>query len=228
MPQILPQEPVLSAEVVAWGFLDYALALDRQRELWQRRVRGEGRDTIAIVEHPAVVTLGRHAPSTDILASEAALRQQSIAVVRSDRGGRATYHGPGQAVVYPIVAIGARGIGVKSWVDLLESALLQTLDSFGIHGLICAGRPGAWVQGKKIASIGLRISRGVSYHGVSLNVDKRALDGFAHIVTCGMAGQPVTSLADELGGDASAVRVENVAARFANAVVHQLSNCDHG
>ena len=108
-------------------------------------MRGAGADTIVMVEHPAVVTLGRHAPVGDVLVDRAALERREVALVTSDRGGRATYHGPGQAVVYPIVSLTARGLGVKAWVCILEKALLATLNAYGLSGACSEGRPGVWI-----------------------------------------------------------------------------------
>ena len=126
--------------VVDWGRLSYRSALARQRAAAADRRAGRCGDLIVRVEHPPTITLGRHAPSDDLLLDERVLARRGIDVVRSDRGGRATYHGPGQVVVYPIVAIGDLGLGVRAWVELLEQALLETLRAFAIDGHLVAGR----------------------------------------------------------------------------------------
>ena len=185
---------------------------------------GSATDIIVTVEHPPTITLGRHASATDVIAPEADRTARGIVVVRSDRGGQATYHGPGQVVVYPIVDIARLGLGPRAWVCLLESALLEVLDGYGVAGERVEGRPGIWTGGsderdmRKIASIGLRVVRGVSYHGVSLNVELD-VSGFACIVPCGSAGERITSLAAECRRaptlkDASAALVGAIARRL--------------
>jgi lipoate-protein ligase B len=182
--------------VERWGRVDYEAALARQLALAKAVAVGDRADTLIAVEHPPTVTLGRHASTADVVAEETELVARGICVVRTDRGGQATYHGPGQVVVYPIVAIARLGLGARRWVSLLEAALLETLASFGVPGTLVESRPGVWARGGKIASLGLRISRGVSYHGVSLNVGLD-VSGFGCIVPCGSAGERITSLAAE-------------------------------
>ena len=217
-----------SPRIEAWGLLSYDDALARQLEVWERRARGEGEDVIAVVEHPSVVTLGRNAPMDDVLVDPAGLAREGVALVRSDRGGRATYHGPGQAVIYPIVATTERGLGVKQWVTMLEHTLMETLRRFGVEGRTIDDHPGIWVGHAKIASIGLRVARGVSYHGVSINVESRAKQGFDLIVTCGVAGQEVTSLEDHVvlrtcgAGRSEPVTVGEAAAVFCSILVRRL------
>jgi lipoate-protein ligase B len=221
--------------IVDWGTVEYEESLERQRGLWARRVSGAIEDIIVFVEHAPVITLGRHAPEDDILLDREALGHEGISLVRSDRGGRATYHGPGQAVIYPIVAIAERGIGVKQWVAMLEAALLETLRAFHVRGRRHEGRPGIWVGDAKIGSIGLRVSRGVSYHGVSINVESRSTSGFRHIVTCGVAGQRVTSIAKLRGADNADeprafwpsvphTSVSDVSTRFCEFVIRRLAD----
>ena len=183
-----------------WGRVAYAAALERQRSIVAARIAGITPDTIVAVEHPPTITLGRNAPSTDVIATAAVLRERGVELVKTDRGGRATYHGPGQAVLYPIVGIADRGLGVKPWVAMLEAAMIQTLASFEISARRRPDTPGLWVGSAKIASVGLRVERGVSYHGVSMNIGLD-VSGFDGIVTCGIAGQPVTSVAAETGSD---------------------------
>jgi lipoyl(octanoyl) transferase len=186
----------MPALIEHWGPVPYAAALERQLAYWRRRVESSLGDVIVSVEHPPTITLGRHASEDDVLVSAAELVRRGVEVVRSDRGGRATVHGPGQVVVYPIVGIAQLGVGVRRWVCDLEGALLATLDSYGIVGRRVCGQPGIWTEAGKIASIGLRVARGVSYHGVALYVD---LDTgpFDCIVACGVAAERITSIARE-------------------------------
>lgn len=184
-----------------WGSVPYGEALARQLELQAARVAGLVPDTLVLVSHPPTFTLGRQAPEADVVLDAAELQRRGIAVARSDRGGRATYHGPGQVVLYPIVSIERLGLGVKDWVCLLESALVDALADHGIRGLRHPGTAGIWTAedtrrgqgGAKIASLGLRVSRGVSYHGVSLNTGLDA-SVFDCIVTCGVRGERVTTI----------------------------------
>lgn len=193
-----------AAVVEDWGVVAYDEALVRQLALHARRVAALAPDTLVLVTHPPTFTLGRHAPEDDIVLDRRELGRRSIAVARSDRGGRATYHGPGQVVLYPIVSIAALGLGVKDWVCLLESALVDTLADFGVEGRRQQGTAGIWtaprdgLAGAKIASLGLRVARGVSYHGVSLNTGLDA-SVFDCIVTCGVRGERVTTIAMETG-----------------------------
>jgi lipoyl(octanoyl) transferase len=212
--------------VERWGEVPYDEALARQLELHARRLAGTAPDTLVLGSHPATFTLGRQAPDADIVLDRAELDRRGIAVARSDRGGRATYHGPGQVVLYPIVAIAELGLGVKDWVCLLEGALIDTLADYGIEGHRQPGTAGIWTTtsageaGKprdehnvagnatsgeparpeqaKIASLGLRIARGVSYHGVALNTGLDA-SVFDCIVTCGVRGERVTTIERAIG-----------------------------
>lgn len=194
-PGLPPAFEALAIE--RWGTLGYREALARQLDLHAERLAGRRGDTVALVSHPPTFTLGRSAPESDIVASADELAGRGIAVVRSDRGGRATYHGPGQVVLYPVVGIDERGLGVKRWVRLLEDALLEVLGACGVRAARRPGTAGLWTRRGKIASIGLRVVRGVSYHGVSLNVDLDA-SAFDCIVTCGVRGESVTTIAAEI------------------------------
>ncbi len=209
--------------VERWGRVPYADAWQRQLALHAARVRGEIPDTLVVVEHPPTITLGRHADERDVLSGRDELTRRGIEVVRTDRGGRATYHGPGQVVVYPIVSIDALGIGVKSWVCLLEAAILDTLIDYGIEGQRRPATAGIWTPAGKIASIGLRIARGVSYHGLALNTD---LDTsvFADIVTCGVRAERVTTVAAETH---RAVALHETAEQLTAHIIERMHERQH-
>ena len=215
-------EPTVAWPLVErWGRLAYTAALERQLALAGAIAANEQRDTrdtIVSVEHPPTITLGRHATTADVLATEAERRARGIDLVRTDRGGKATYHGPGQAVVYPIVAISRLGLGPRRWVCLLESALRETLAGYRLSAELDADRPGVWVGGAKIASLGLRIVRGVSYHGVSLNVGLD-VSGFGCIVPCGSVGERITSLSAEC---ASPPSLEQASESLIEAIAHRV------
>jgi lipoyl(octanoyl) transferase len=146
-------------------------------------------DELWFVEHPPVFTLGLAAKPEHVLDAGA------IPVVRIDRGGQVTYHGPGQLVAYALLDLRRAGYGVKELVRRLEQSVIDLLAGHGVHGDRQAGMPGVYVDGAKIAAIGLRVSRGCTYHGISLNVDAD-LAAFSRINPCGYPGLAATRLAD--------------------------------
>ena len=145
-------------------------------------------DELWLLRHPPVFTLGLAARAEHVLAAG------DIPVVRTDRGGQVTYHGPGQVVAYVLLDLRRNGIGVKELVRRLEQSVLDLLQDDGIAGERVAGRPGVYVAGRKLAAVGLRVARGCSYHGLALNVDL-PLEPFARIDPCGYPGLQSTSLA---------------------------------
>jgi len=205
-----------------WGRVDYARALERQLTLWQARVDGRVADTVVEVAHPPTVTLGRNAPQSDVIAPAEELARRGVTLVRSDRGGRATAHGPGQIVVYPIVAISERAVGVRSWVCDLEQALVEVLADLSIDAHQIEGKPGIWTDQGKIASLGLRVARGVSYHGIALNV---GLDTgpFDCIVACGVPGERITSVTQEAREPVSR---DDIATALCEAIVTKIEAYD--
>ena len=177
------------------GRVDYQRAWELQNELRGRVVDGSLPNVLMLLEHPHVYTLGRRARHSDVLAGPEELSKLGVEVHQIDRGGEATYHGPGQLVAYTIFDVRAWG-GPLNFVSLLVDCLSATLAEYGIDGG-CFGRPtGVWVGDAKIGAIGLRISRGVATHGMALNVDPD-LSYFDRIVPCGMPGVDVTSMARE-------------------------------
>jgi lipoyl(octanoyl) transferase len=169
-------------------------------------------DELWLLEHPPVFTLGMAADRSHVLAAG------DTPVVQTDRGGQVTYHGPGQLVAYPLLDIRRLDLPVRTLVMQLEQAVI---DLAAAHGIVARGRrdaPGVYVEGCKLASLGLRVRRGASYHGVALNVDMD-LTPFARINPCGMAGLPVTSLG-QLGVVAS---VESVGREFARYFAQRLT-----
>ncbi|HUP55556.1 MAG TPA: lipoyl(octanoyl) transferase LipB, partial [Methylomirabilota bacterium] len=155
------------------GRVDYAAAHALQKRLVDERVAGTTGDQLLLLEHPPVLTLGRQSDPTHILASDEALVARGIAVERTERGGEVTYHGPGQLVAYPIVRLHDRGLLVRPFVRALEAALVETCAAEGVSAARRDGHPGCWcdpdgVSPRKIGALGLRIERGVSYHGIAL------------------------------------------------------------
>lgn len=177
------------------GRVDYREAWALQRALVERHHRDPSTpDTVLLVEHPDVYTLGRRADRTHVLLDERRLAERGIEVVEVDRGGDVTWHGPGQLVVYPVLRLaGTRA--VVEHVRALEAVVLDVLDGLGIAGSRIEGRSGVWVDGEKVAAVGVRVDAGgVTSHGLALNVDPDPA-GFAGIVPCGIADAGVTSLA---------------------------------
>jgi lipoyl(octanoyl) transferase len=189
------------------GRMEYGQALELQHALVEKRKRELVPDQLLLVEHPHVITLGRNGKPDHLLAGEDVLRRAGIAFFPTDRGGDITYHGPGQLVGYPIFDLRAWRRDVVGYVRAIEQTLIDTLADFGIAGGRAPGMTGVWVDGQKIAAIGVHISRWIASHGFALNVTTD-LRYFQYIVPCGLA-KPVTSRA-ELG--AAPARAELVAA----------------
>jgi len=187
----------------------YAAATAWQEELLATAVAGGEacHDTLLLLEHAPVYTLGRSANPAHVLAT----RDPGIGVVASPRGGDVTYHGPGQLVGYPVVHLRRRGILVLEYLRMLEETLIRTLAAFGIAGNRDARNRGVWVGDAKIAAIGIRVSRGVATHGFALNVDPD-MSHFSGIIPCGLADAGVTSMRLQLG---RAVEMADVKAEYA-------------
>ena len=207
-------EPAIAArtfELRDLGLINYGDALAIQKELVEKRKRGLIPDQLLIVEHPHVITVGRNGHLDNLLASEQVISRAGIAFHHSDRGGDITYHGPGQIVGYPIFDLREWKRDVVAYVRAIEQALIDALRDFGIDGERVSGCTGVWVNGKKLAAIGVHISRWITSHGFALN-HTTDLSYFQYIVPCGLT-KPVTSMR-ELGVHASR---EDVTAKVAQA-----------
>lgn len=181
-------------EIIDWGLLDYEEAFRRQKMFHEERMDDRSPDRLIFVEHPSVITIGKSGSCSDLLVPEKLLHQRAVKVCQVNRGGMTTVHGPGQLVVYPIVKI--RGGDVQQFVrDLLE-VIAAVLQSYGLQPSL-GDEPGIWVGQAKIASIGLAVKRGISYHGVALNVNTD-LSLFGMIVPCGHPDARMTSMTYEL------------------------------
>ena len=167
------------------GTMEYGEALGLQRDLASKRAKGEIPDALALVEHPHVITLGRKTTSANF-------KPQDIPVFQVERGGDATYHGPGQVVGYPIVLLGDHD--VRRHVRNIEEAIIRTVGGYGIQGERLDGHPGIWVGGKKLASIGVAVTEWVTCHGFALNVNTD-LSYFELIRPCGLDPSTMTSMA---------------------------------
>ena len=181
------------------GLIEYREALKLQEKLVAARVnKSVSNDFILFQEHPAVFTLGRRGGLDHLLVSEAFLQEAGIPVVQIERGGFITYHGPGQLVVYPIINLHARRLGVKDFVAAMEEAMLQTARYWDIAATRNPLNRGIWVGTQKMGSIGIALRKGVSFHGLALNVNLD-LTPFSWIQPCGLQGVATTSMRKERG-----------------------------
>ena len=192
------------------GIVPYAEAWDLQARLVEARVTGNlTNDVVLVLEHPAVFTLGKRGGRENLLVPEDMLARHGIPIVQVERGGNITYHAPGQLVLYPIIHLERAGIKVVDMVDRLEEVMIRTCAEWGIQ----AGRNplnrGVWVGLKKIGAIGIAVRRGVSFHGMALNVNID-LTPFGWIQPCGLEGIGVTSMRTEGGQDLSMAEVRRV------------------
>jgi lipoyl(octanoyl) transferase len=186
------------------GRIPYREAWDLQHELAAARADGRIGDQLLLLEHPSVLTLGRHADESHILAPPDELARRGMEVIRVERGGEVTWHGPGQLVAYPILALAERGLLLRPLVRALEAAMVETCAAFGVSAERLDGHPGCWSDAagpnrRKIGALGIRVERGVTYHGIALNVNPD-LSAFELIDPCGMPGVASTSIARERGG----------------------------
>lgn len=210
---------------VRWlGRSDYRAAWQLQHELVAARSADEVPDQLLLLEHPPVLTLGRQSDPAHVHADAAELARRGVELIRVERGGEVTYHGPGQLVAYPIVKLADRGLLLRPFVRALEQAMIDTAASLGVTADRRPGYPGCWCAvasagPRKVGALGLRVERGVSYHGIALNVTTRLTD-FELIDPCGMPAVEVTSIAREAGwstanSQPSTESVERAAALFA-------------
>jgi lipoyl(octanoyl) transferase len=193
------------------GRIDYEVAWTWQRERHELRQRGLCGDTIALLEHPPTYTLGRRSVEDELIYDASQRAALGIALYRVDRGGRSTYHGPGQLVGYPIVGLGGR-YDVLVYLRGLETALIDTVAELGATAERDRRHTGVWVGNRKIAAIGVKITRGVTMHGFALNVSTD-LDMFNGIVPCGIAAAGVTSVERETHVEFGLEEVSAIVAR---------------
>ena len=179
------------------GTIPYRDALALQQSIRERRLAAELPDTLLLLEHPPVYTRGRRSAAGELALGEDCYRARGIDIVDTDRGGRVTYHGPGQLVGYPIMRVHDIGAHLRT----MESAIVAALGDYGIDARSrCTEGPdytGVWVEDRKIASIGVHVSRGISTHGFAVNVDMD-LDPFSWVIACGLPDVTMTSMVEEL------------------------------
>jgi lipoyl(octanoyl) transferase len=208
------------------GRVPYRAAWELQRRLAAARADERIPDQLLLLEHPAVLTLGRNADEAHVRVGAANLTARGIELIRVERGGEVTYHGPGQLVAYPILKLERRGLMLRPLVRALEAALADTCAAFGVAAGRREGHPGCWVDpeaanARKIGALGLRVERGVTFHGIALNVDADLAD-FDLIDACGEPDTVSTSLARESARLPELGAVEASAAVFARALAARL------
>ena len=173
------------------GLCDYKNALLNQENTRTALINNQGKDTLFLLEHNHTYTLGKNANRNNII-------NQNCDLFETDRGGDVTYHGPGQLVGYPIIDLKTMGLGIRSYVSNIEQVLIHVLYDYGINASIKPGLTGVWIEDRKIASIGIRVSRWITTHGFALNVNTD-MNYFSNIISCGIENVYMTSMEKELG-----------------------------
>lgn len=210
------------------GTVEYQRARAIQDAVAEDVRNGQTPNTLLLLEHPHVYTRGRLSREEHLLSPAGQLAAAGIPVYETDRGGQITYHGPGQLVGYPIINLRQWGGGPLQYIRALERAIVSVVTAYGIPAHTEPGLTGVWTPGGKIAAIGVKVSGGVTRHGFALNVNTD-LGYYRHIVPCGIADRPVTSLAAELGAAADPAAVRRALAReFGAAMGWGMVECNDG
>lgn len=219
------EQSAIIPESVNWGTKPYREAWQLQLQLQQKVTNGETKGGYIVrVQHPPVYTLGFHGNSDNFTAGDSFLESSGAEVIRTERGGDITYHGPGQLVVYPIVNLRTLGMGVRKYVETLEGAVISLLREWEIHAVADGKEIGVWLDrgkasARKICAIGVKVRHGVTMHGLALNVNTD-LEMFKAINPCGILDKGVTSMQKELG---NSVDFEALAIRLMEILQERLS-----
>jgi len=211
----------MSSILPRWlGRISYGTALELQEDIVRKKIAGDAQDHLLLLEHEPVYTMGR-------TRNESSLGEENklpYPVHRINRGGEATYHGPGQLVGYPLLDLNSYGRDLHKYLRFLEEVLIVTLSEYGVIGIRRDGLTGVWVQNRKIASIGVGVRRWIAMHGFALNVS-RNLPGFDAIIPCGIQGVSMTSLSAEVGRD---LETSEVAKLTATIFLRQMESLPGG
>jgi lipoate-protein ligase B len=210
---------IRTLHIIDCGLADYRTVLQQQLQLWEKRHQDKIPDTVLIVEHPPVITLGARTIANKLLAAKEELLQKGIDIVPVRRGGGTTAHNPGQLVFYPILKLQELGFSINEYIRILEEIGIELLAQLGVNAQRQKGFPGLWVENnrpsslvprpsRKIASIGVRVSKGVTYHGMAININND-LSIFDLFVPCGLNGVQMTSVLKETGQEQSMAEVKN-------------------
>lgn len=193
-----PMKPNSPIQVQFLGCRPYKDALETMHDLRDRRLQNQISDQILFLEHPSVITRGRQHSWDDLIESPKQIKSKDIDLIETDRGGRLTYHGPGQLIIYFVMNIRERGLSIGDLVWRVEEGIRLYLDKIGICAERDSKNPGMWIGRKKIASLGFHVHRFVTTHGVSLNVHGD-LTPFSYMIPCGLSGVHVTNILEEKG-----------------------------
>ncbi|MGF7060285.1 lipoyl(octanoyl) transferase LipB [Brassicibacter mesophilus] len=189
----------MKLKIMFLGRCNYEKALDIQYDILKKRQDNAIEDTLILVEHPPVITLGTHANESNVIVSEKLLNDNGVQIFKTNRGGDVTYHGPGQIVGYPIVNLRSKNMGIRVFVRTLEESFIKLLEEkCNIVAERDSEHTGVWIGNKKIVAIGLAVKRGVTMHGFAFNVNTN-LDHFNWIVPCGISDRGVTSVQNATG-----------------------------
>jgi lipoate-protein ligase B len=214
------------------GLMAYREALDLQRKLVEQRVKDEIGNTVLILEHRPVITLGVRKDLNKLLVAEEVLEQRGIELAKVRRGGGCTAHNPGQVVLYPIIKPSSLGLGVSDYIRTLEVIGAEFLSQLGIKAERRKGQPGLWTAGKKIGSIGVRVRRWVAFHGMAINISND-LSIFENIVPCGLKDVQITSVLQQTGKSPLMAQVKqklaglclkHLAGQNGNSVISEMPN----
>jgi lipoyl(octanoyl) transferase len=201
--------------IIDYGLADYNTILEKQLELKDQRQTDQITDTVLLVEHNPVITLGARKSANKLNIDIDKLKEQGIEVIKIRRGGGVTAHNPGQLVIYPIINIQKRKLSINEYVRTLEQIGIELLDKLGIKAERSKGFPGLWVNKKKIASIGVRVSKGVTYHGIAININND-LSIFDYMIPCGLDDVEMTSALKETGKKNTMDQVKDIAIKILN------------
>lgn len=189
------------------GLIDYKIAWDLQKEIFERRQKNNVNDTLFLLEHPHTYTLGKVADKENLLSTEGQLKDLGVCVYEIDRGGDITYHGPGQIVGYPIINLNNWKEDTHAYLRALEEVIILTCSEYGLKTYRNPLYTGVWIEDRKIAAIGIKVSRWITMHGFAFNVNTD-LDYFGGIIPCGIKNKEVTSLKREIGKEISIMDVK--------------------
>lgn len=207
------------------GMIDYQEAWDLQRKTLELRVQNEIPDVLYMLEHPHTYTFGKTADKNNLIGTKDYLNSNKISVYDIDRGGDITYHGPGQIVGYPILNLNDWKKDTHKYLRALEETIIMTCESYGIRGERNPGYTGVWVEDRKIAAIGIKVSRWITMHGFAFNINTD-LSFFSGIIPCGISDKDVTSIKRETGAQADIIEAKSrIVKNFSN--IFEYSNVNY-
>jgi lipoyl(octanoyl) transferase len=202
------RDKMANINIIDCGVKDYQSVLQMQENAFQNLLAGTGEDTIFIVEHPQVITLGARESANKLLKSTNTIKQFGIEIHKIRRGGGTTAHNPGQLVLYPIINLKKHNLGVSDFVHKLEDIGIELLKELGVNCGTNKGFPGLWIEHRKIASIGVQIKKWITFHGMAININND-LSIFDLIIPCGLDNIKMTNAQIELGKKTNMITTKN-------------------